>query len=109
MRVFKESEIKKGWFVGDFEPTCLRTQQVEVAVKRYKKGDKEKSHHHKIATELTFIVEGSVSMNGSLFEKGDIVMVEPGESVAFEAMEESINVVVKIPGAKNDKYEDEDS
>lgn len=107
MKVFKESEIKKGWFVGDFEPTCLRTQDVEVAVKRYRKGDGEKSHHHKIATELTFVVEGVVSMNGEIFSKGDIVLVEPGESVSFEAIEDSINVVVKVPGAKNDKYEDE--
>ena len=30
----------KGWFVGGFEPTLFKTNDVEVAVKEYKKGDK---------------------------------------------------------------------
>jgi quercetin dioxygenase-like cupin family protein len=107
MKLHKESELKKGWFVGDFCPTCLSTQVAEVALKRYSAGDQEGWHHHKIATEITFVVEGELEMNGSRYKKGDIVIVEPGESTNFRAITDSINVVVKIPSVKGDKYEDD--
>ena len=104
MKKYNEESLIKGWFVGDFDPTCLRTQNAEVALKRYKAGDKEDPHYHKIATEITFIVSGSVKMNGEVYKEGDVVLVEPGESTDFEAMTESVNIVVKVPGAQNDKY-----
>ena len=106
MKAYKESELKKGWFVGDFQPTCLVTQNAEIAVKRYKAGEHERSHHHKIATELTFVVSGRVKMNGVEYVEGDIILMEPGESTDFLAITDSTNVVVKVPGAKHDKYED---
>lgn len=95
----------KGWFVGDFKPTLIKTQQVEVAVKQYCKGDLEGRHHHKIATEITVIVSGRVRMNGVEYVKGDIIVIEPNESTDFEALEDAVTTVVKYPGATDDKYE----
>lgn len=95
-----------GWFVGAFDPSILQTNDVEVAVKTYKKGDFEASHHHKIATELTVVVSGAVKMNGKVYEAGTILEISPGESTDFEAITDAITVVVKYPGASNDKYID---
>lgn len=107
MKTAKLNDMVKGWFVGNFEPSLLKTNDVEVAVKTYNKGDKEKSHHHKIATEITVIISGCVKMNGVKYRKGDIIVMEPNESTDFEALEDNTqNVVVKYPGANNDKYED---
>jgi len=105
MKLFKEQDMIKGWFIGDFDPTCFNTKDVEVSVKRYKKNDSEPSHHHKVASEVTFVLSGKISMNGKEYSKGDIVLVEPGESILFKAIDDSVNVVVKIPSVKNDKYE----
>lgn len=107
MKIGRLNEMVKGWFVGNFEPTLLRTNDVEVAVKEYKKGDYESSHYHKIATEITVILNGRVKMNGVEYGKGDIIVMEPGESTDFECLEDGTqNVVVKHPGANNDKYID---
>jgi hypothetical protein len=94
----------KGWFVGNFEPSLYKTNDCEVAVKSYKAGDYEEEHYHKIATEITVIVKGRVKMFDREFSEGDIIVVEPGDSTDFSAVTDSINVVVKIPGANNDKY-----
>jgi quercetin dioxygenase-like cupin family protein len=94
----------KGWFIGNFEPSLLKTNNVEVAVKEYKKGDCEARHYHKIATEITVIISGRVRMNGSEYAKGDIIVIEPGDATDFEALEDTVNAVVKYPGANNDKY-----
>ncbi len=106
MRIAKLENMIKGWFVGNFEPTLYKTNDVEVAVKSYKKGDYEKSHYHKIATEITVIISGRVKMNNIQYQAGDIIIMEPGEATDFECLDENtVNVVVKIPGANNDKYE----
>lgn len=105
MRVEHLDDMTKGWFVGNFEPTLYRTNECEVAVKKYKSGDREGSHFHKIATEITVVVKGTVRMFDSVFHEGDIIIVEPNDVTDFEALEDSVNVVVKIPGANNDKYE----
>lgn len=94
----------KGWFIGNFDPSLLKTNDVEVAVKKYHTGDSEEAHFHKIATEYTVVLNGRVRMFGREFSDGDIIVVEPGDVTAFECLSEAITVVVKIPGANNDKY-----
>lgn len=98
-------EMFKGWFIGNFEPTLFSTTDVEVGIKKYKKGDFEKKHFHKIATEFTVIISGMVEMNGNVYRENDIVKIQPGVTTDFVALENTTTVVVKLPGANNDKYE----
>ncbi len=97
--------MTRGWFVGNFVPSALRTEAAEVAVKTYTAGDYEPWHHHKIATEVTVILAGEVEMAGKRYRAGDIVVIEPGEETDFRALTDTTNVVVKVPGAPDDKYE----
>ena len=105
MKKERIENFTRGWFIGNFEPSLYKTNDFEVAVKEYKKGDKEARHLHKIATEYTLIISGKVKMNGIEYREGDIVIIEPNESCDFECLEDGTkNLVVKIPGANNDKY-----
>jgi DNA-binding protein YbaB len=104
MKINKLDEFTRGWIVGGFEPTLFKTTDVEVAVQRFSAGAKEASHCHKIATEITVIVSGKAKMNGIEIEQGSIVKIAPGEYTDFEALEDTVTAVVKIPGALNDKY-----
>jgi quercetin dioxygenase-like cupin family protein len=97
-------EMIKGWFVGGFEPTLCATRNCEVAVKRYRAGEREAAHYHKVATEVTLVLSGHVRMAGREWGEGDIVVLDPGEVTDFEALTDAVNVVVKTPGAANDKY-----
>ena len=107
MRTAKLNDMVKGWFVGNFEPSLYRTNDCEVAVKTYKAGDHEGTHYHKIATEITVVIEGTVRMNGIEYRAGDIIVMEPGETTDFLAVTDAVNTVVKLPGANNDKYVEE--
>ncbi|MEN4791000.1 hypothetical protein ABEG93_09010 [Pantoea agglomerans] len=104
MKSFELHKMTAGWFVGGFQPTAFSSDACEVAVKRYQKGSFEKEHYHKIATEITCIVEGEVIMCGKKWTTGDIIVLEPGEITSFEALTDVITTVVKLPGALNDKY-----
>lgn len=104
MKLNKLNEMFKGWIVGNFEPSLYKTNDFEVAVKKYKAGDKDEKHYHKVATEITIIVNGMVLMNGNTYNSGDIITIEPGEATDFEALSDATTTVIKLPCVKGDKY-----
>ena len=104
MKSFRLDAMKGGWFVGGFEPTCLRTDAMEVACKMYKADARETPHVHRVATEITLIAVGRVMMNGKIFTAGDIILLEPGEAATFQVLEDAVTVVVKAPSVMGDKY-----
>ncbi len=104
MQKRKLDEMIGGWFIGNFEPSLYKTNDVEVGLKKYNAGDYEDYHYHKVATEITVVISGEVEMNGLKYQEGDIIVMEPGEGTDFRAVDNSVNVVIKIPGANNDKY-----
>jgi hypothetical protein len=104
MNVHRLEDMTRGWFVGDFAPTLYRTDAVEVAVKHYDAGDAEERHVHRVATELTAVVSGSVRMDGRDLSAGDIVVLEPGDPSDFLAVTDAVVVAVKLPAVPGDKY-----
>ncbi len=104
MKLHKLNEMTRGWFVGDFTPSLYQTQDVEVAIQHFAAGTVEAEHYHAIATEITVIVSGEAEMQGRRVKAGDIVVIEPKEITGFTAITDVTTAVVKLPGAKNDKY-----
>ena len=104
MKVGILADFTKGWFIGDFEPNVLKTNDFEIAIKRYVAGDYESAHYHKISTEYTIIVEGEAEMNGVKYVKDDIILIEPNTVTDFRALTDIITTVVKVPSSKDDKY-----
>jgi len=101
---YKLDSFTKGWFVGNFNPTLLSTDDVEVAVKIYRAGESEGAHYHKVATELTLIVSGRVRMSGEEIGPGEIIKIEPGQATDFMPLTDATTVVVKVPCVRGDKY-----
>lgn len=106
MEFFKLKDMILGWFCGNFSPTVYKTGAFEAAVKYYKKGDADVVHYHKVATEITVVVKGSVTINGAPYTEGDIILIKSGERSDFRVVEDAATVVIKIPGVMNDKYTD---
>ena len=104
MRTARLETMTRGWFVGDFEPSVLRTGDCEAAVRSYRQGDVEARHLHKIATEVTLVLSGEVRMFERVFGAGEIIVAEPGDATAFEALSDCTIVVVKTPSVSGDKY-----
>ena len=104
MKQHRLEDMVGGWMVGDFEPTCIRTESCEVACKTYAANTGEAAHLHLVATELTLIASGRVTMNGRTYVAGDIIVLEPGEPTDFFAHEPTVTVVVKMPSVLGDKY-----
>lgn len=104
MRLYNLNDFKGGWFVGNFLPTILPSDEVEVSIKRYKAGDYDAKHVHKVADEVTVIVEGVVKMNDIGYRADDVIWIEKGDETDFLAVTDAVTCVVKIPCVKGDKY-----
>lgn len=104
MNHFRLDDMVKGWFVGDFDPCALKSDQFEVAVKRYREGDHEGRHVHRVATEITLLLDGRARMLDREWGSGDIIVLHPGDATDFTALTDVTTVVVKTPSAPNDKY-----
>jgi len=103
MQINRIEEFVKGWFVGNFSPVILHSNDYEVAVKWFKAGETEPLHKQLVATEITVVIEGEIILGGKKFIKGDVVTIPPGESAAFESVTDSALVCVKNPSLPNDK------
>lgn len=104
MKMYNLKDMVKGWFIGDFEPSAIRTKGFEVGVLKRPVGLERPKHFHKEATEITVLVKGSARINGKMVSAGDIFILEKNTVVDAEYFEESELVVVKIPSVMNDKY-----
>lgn len=101
-RYFLEN-MKLGWFIGNFNPSLLKTESFEVGIKRFAKGERELTHHQTLATEWTCVIQGRIRIGMEIFEINEIAEIPPLESADFEALEDSILVVVKSPSFPSDK------
>lgn len=104
MEKYNLKDFKRGWIVGDFEPSILRTKNFEFMVRGYKKGEKEPTHVHRMADEITVVTSGSFIMNGGKLEAGDILHLNPGTPSDFECLEDGTTAVIKTPSIIGDKY-----
>ena len=104
MIVKKLDEFFRGWFIGDFEPSVLKTREFEVGVLTHKKGEQWPKHYHKVATEVTLLLSGSMTICGQLIEAGTIFTIEPNEIADPVFHEDCTVLVIKTPSVIGDKY-----
>ena len=92
-----------GWFLGAFSPSLLHTNDFEVCVKRYRKGDVEPVHYQLTATEFTYVISGLCRIGNVELEADDIIEIPPLASADFEALSDVVLVAVKTPSQPDDK------
>jgi quercetin dioxygenase-like cupin family protein len=104
MKITKLNLFKGGWFIGDFEPTLLKTKDFEIAVHHYEAGQVHGKHYHAIATEYNYLVSGSMKIQNTALSAGDLFVLEPNEIADPIFLENCVVVIVKTPSVPGDKY-----
>jgi quercetin dioxygenase-like cupin family protein len=100
----KLSDMHRGWFIGNFEPSLHKTPDFEVGVLTHLKGEKWDAHYHKLGTEFNVLVKGSMKVCDTELTAGDTFVIEPYEIADPIFYEDCTIVCVKIPSNTNDKY-----
>lgn len=103
MKIYKLSDMKSGWYVGNFEPSAFKTEQFEVNYRTHKAGEQWEHHYHEEITEVNLLVSGEMIMQGKRLKAGDIFVVEPYEVADPQFIMDCTVVCVKTPSVVGDK------
>jgi quercetin dioxygenase-like cupin family protein len=96
--------MHRGWCIGDFAPSLLRTKDFEVGVLLHPKGEKWPARYHVKGTEYNILVSGSMRVCDTELTAGDTFVIEPYE-VADPVFHEDCTIVcIKVPSDTKDKY-----
>ena len=104
MKIFDPSTMFKGWYIGDFEPSAYRTKEFEVAIMTHKEGEHWDAHYHKKSEEINYLINGKMTINGTLLKAPTIFVIERGEIADPTFITDCTLVVVKTPSAPGDKF-----
>ena len=104
MKVFNLGDMTNGWFIGNFQPSILKTEKFEIAYHRHKKGEDTFSHYHKQTTEYNVITRGKMRVNGKILHKNDIFVFEPYTVSEAEFLEDTELIVVRNGSFPKDKF-----
>jgi quercetin dioxygenase-like cupin family protein len=105
MNVTQLKDYHRGWFIGDFEPSLLRTKDFEVGVLTHQKGEYWAPHYHKESVEYNVLVQGKMTIQSKELNSGDVFVFEKGEVANPVFLEDCVVVVVKVPSIPGDKFE----
>ena len=103
MEVSKLPDFVGGWFIGNFTPSLITTEEFEVCIKRYRAGETEDEHFQKTAVEFTIIISGNCRIGPHLLGPDDILRINPHEPADFLALNDVVLVAVKTPSNPDDK------
>ena len=79
MKLDRIENMKGGWFVGNFDPSCYKTPNFEVSYKVHAQGEQWPTHYHTEVTEINLLVRGTMILQGKTLVAGDIFTLEPYE------------------------------
>lgn len=97
------NDFFKGWIVGNFEPSLLKAD-FEVGIATHTAGEFHQDHFHKKCTEINVVIEGSVKINGEVFNNGDIFVLYPYEVSQAEFITDVKILVIRDKSDPLDKY-----
>lgn len=103
MRFDRLENFWKGWVIGNFEPSILKTDQFEVAVLHHHAGQCIPVHYQKIATEYNIMISGKMIVNDVAVTAGDVFVYEPMEITRVIVIQDTVVVCVKTPSIPEDK------
>lgn len=105
MKTAKISDMTRGWFIGNFEPSVLKTEQFEVGILRHQAGESWPKHYHAMAVEYNVLIQGRMKICEQEIVSGDIFYFEPNDIADPEFLEDCIICCVKTPSVPGDKHE----
>ena len=105
MKIIEISKMHRGWMIGDFLPSVLKTDVFEVGYLTHKKGEKWAKHYHKVATEYNLLIRGSMKVCDQKIDPGQIFIIEPNEVADPIFYEDCEILCIKTPSLPKDKYE----
>jgi choline kinase len=102
-KIATTENMVRGWFIGDFLPSILRTQEFEVGFGDHFVNQKWPYHIHDDMEEYNYVLEGSLQLSGIDYHTGDFFMFERGTPAIPSFATHCKIVCIKSPSVRGDK------
>ena len=96
-------DFHRGWLIGDFNPSLLKTKDFEVGYLLHPKGELWDVHYHDKLKEFNILVKGKMIINGTEINENDVFVFEEKQIACPIFLEDCHIVCIKVPSIPNDK------
>ena len=103
MLISELSDYWRGWVIGDFSPSILKTDLFEVGILKHQRNEDWPAHYHAEATEYNILVEGSMMIQEKIITAGTVFVLEKKEIANPIFLEDCTVVCIKVPSRPSDK------
>ena len=93
----------RGWFIGDFEPSILRTKTWEMALLKHSKNEKWDFHYHAQADEVNVLLSGRMMLNGHEIRSRNMFTIPKKQIACPLFLEDCMILCIKTPSVIGDK------
>lgn len=99
----KLSDFKRGWLIGDFTPSLIRTKDFEIGILTHKTGEKWPYHIHQFQDEFNYLITGHMSVNDLEYFSGDNFLLERCHLAVPLFFSDCKLICIKFPSIPADK------
>ena len=96
--------MKRGWLVGNFEPSILKTDLFEVAYMKHKKDEYWPPHTHNEINEYNVLIKGKMKINNESLEEGSVFIIPKGMLSHARFLKDCEVLCIKVPSVPSDKH-----
>ena len=100
----KLENMTRGWLIGNFEPSILKTDLFEVGYLKHPKGQVWPPHLHKDADEYNIVIKGLLSINNEMINQGEVFIIPKNMLTSAKFLEDCEILCIKVPSNTKDKY-----
>ena len=97
------TNFTRGWLIGNFLPSIIKTTNFEVGLLTHKKDEKWAFHYHQYMTEINVLVSGSMKLNEKILQSNTIFTIYKNEIACPIFLEDCKILCIKVPSVVNDK------
>ena len=102
-QIWNRYDYTRGWFIGDFTPSIIKTSMFEVGMLEHKQNEKHGFHYHEHLIEINYLIKGTMILNNTQIFAGQIFTLYKNQIACPKFLEDCTLVCIKIPSVKGDK------
>jgi len=100
----KLENMTRGWLIGDFTPSILKTDAFEIGYLKHPKDQVWPAHVHKEANEYNILIKGKLIINNETIMQGEIFVIPKNMLTSAKFLEDCEIICIKVPSLPIDKY-----
>jgi hypothetical protein len=93
----------RGWLIGNFEPSIVKTPDYEIGLLTHGKGEQWGFHYHQSSIEFNILLSGHFLLNNIPISAGTVFIINKNVIACPKFLEQCKILCIKIPSVPGDK------